>query len=155
MLSVDQAIEAVLRHAQPLPARRTPLPWALGWTLAEDVAADIDLPPFDKALMDGYAVRSIDLAGPDSELLDSRALIYLRAGQAGAALRDVQQAIVQVAAPSKKLNFRLALVHLANNNRNGAIEAMAAAKALGLKATDLAIAEQVTFQKLVAELNLN
>ena len=29
-----------------------------GCLLAEDVAADLDLPPFDKALVDGYAVRS-------------------------------------------------------------------------------------------------
>jgi molybdopterin molybdotransferase len=61
MLTVDQAIEAVLLHAQPLPARKIPLSDALGLTLAEDVHADIDLPPFDKALMDGYAVRSVDL----------------------------------------------------------------------------------------------
>ena len=61
MLSVDQAIDAVLRHAGPLPARPTPLIDALGLILAEDIAADIDLPPFDKALMDGYAVRSGDL----------------------------------------------------------------------------------------------
>ena len=69
MLSVDQAIESILRHAQPLPARSTPLPWALGWTLAEDVHADIDLPPFDKALMDGYAVRSVDLSEPGEHRL--------------------------------------------------------------------------------------
>lgn len=35
---------------------------ALGRTLAEDVVSTIDSPPFDKALMDGYAVRSADLA---------------------------------------------------------------------------------------------
>jgi molybdopterin molybdotransferase len=69
MLSVDQAIEAVLRHAHPLPARSTPLIDALGLTLAEDVRADIDLPPFDKALMDGYAVRSADLANPGERSL--------------------------------------------------------------------------------------
>ena len=36
---------------------------ALGCVLAEDVAADLDSPPFDKALVDGYAVRSSDLDG--------------------------------------------------------------------------------------------
>jgi molybdopterin molybdotransferase len=29
--------------------------------LAEDVASDLDMPPFDKSLMDGYALRSNDL----------------------------------------------------------------------------------------------
>jgi molybdopterin molybdotransferase len=36
-------------------------PAALGLTLAEDVVCDRDMPPFDKALMDGYAVRAADL----------------------------------------------------------------------------------------------
>ena len=48
-----------------VPSRSTD---ALGCVLGEDVAADIDLPPFDKALVDGYAVRSDDLRGPDRRL---------------------------------------------------------------------------------------
>jgi molybdopterin molybdotransferase len=69
MLTVDQAIEAILRLAHPLPARTTPLIDAVGSTLAEDIVADIDLPPFDKALMDGYAVRSADLSTPGDHRL--------------------------------------------------------------------------------------
>jgi molybdopterin molybdotransferase len=33
-----------------------------GLVLAEDVASDIDSPPFDKSMMDGYAIQSTDLA---------------------------------------------------------------------------------------------
>src|SRR5207253_9346190 len=33
----------------------------LGLVLAEDISSDIDMPPFDKALMDGFAVRCADL----------------------------------------------------------------------------------------------
>jgi len=33
----------------------------LGQVLAEDIVSDIDMPPFDKSLMDGFAVRSADL----------------------------------------------------------------------------------------------
>src|SRR5207247_2763898 len=33
----------------------------LGQVLAEDVVSDLDMPPFDKSLMDGFAVRSADL----------------------------------------------------------------------------------------------
>ncbi len=62
MLSVDEAVAAVLRHAGALPTREGRLIEALGSTLAEDIVADLDMPPFDKALMDGYAVRSADLA---------------------------------------------------------------------------------------------
>jgi molybdopterin molybdotransferase len=35
----------------------------LGLILAEGVASDLDMPPYDKAMMDGYAVRSADVAG--------------------------------------------------------------------------------------------
>ena len=62
MLSVDRAIAAVLERARALPARRFALADALGLVLAEEIRADGDLPPFDKALMDGFAVRSSDLA---------------------------------------------------------------------------------------------
>lgn len=36
---------------------------ALGRTLAEDVAAPLDQPPFDRSPLDGYALRSADTAG--------------------------------------------------------------------------------------------
>jgi len=69
MLSVAEAIAAILDRSRPLPARRALLADALGLTLAEDVVADIDLPPFDKALMDGHAVRSADLDSPGQHRL--------------------------------------------------------------------------------------
>ena len=63
MLSVAEAQAVVLRHARPLPPITVELtPQALGLVLAEDVSSDLDMPPFDKALMDGFAVRSADLA---------------------------------------------------------------------------------------------
>ena len=64
MLTIDEALRAVLERAAVAGATE-PLECVLGCILGEDVAADIDLPPFDKALVDGYAVRSEDLQGPD------------------------------------------------------------------------------------------
>lgn len=64
MLKVAEALALVLKHARPLAARRTPLADALGLVLAEDVASDIDMPPYDKSMMDGFAVRSDSGAGP-------------------------------------------------------------------------------------------
>src|SRR5688572_343750 len=58
MLTVEEALRAVMGRASPLPPGSRPLADALGCVLAEDVAADLDLPPFDKALVDGCAVRS-------------------------------------------------------------------------------------------------
>jgi molybdopterin molybdotransferase len=62
-LRVEEALRIVLDAAFPLPPEERPLAEVLGAVLAEDVAADADHPPFDRALMDGYAVRAAD-AGP-------------------------------------------------------------------------------------------
>ena len=62
MLTVSDAQQQVLRHARALPPETLPLgPAALGLVAAEDVACDLDSPPHDKAMMDGYAVRCADL----------------------------------------------------------------------------------------------
>jgi molybdopterin molybdotransferase len=61
MIPVAEAIRIVVERAEPLAAERVPLDEALGRVLAEEVFADTDLPPFDRAQMDGYAVRSADL----------------------------------------------------------------------------------------------
>lgn len=62
MLTVDEALQLVEEHAHPLAPRRAPLGEAAGLVLAEDVASDVDSPPHDKAMMDGYAVASGDRA---------------------------------------------------------------------------------------------
>jgi molybdopterin molybdotransferase len=62
MLSVSQAQSLVLEHTPRLCPESAPLtPAALGFVLAEDVQSDLDMPPYDKALMDGFAVRAADL----------------------------------------------------------------------------------------------
>ena len=61
MIELKEALRIVLDSARPLGAERVELNDALGRVLAEDVAADMDLPPFDKATMDGYACRRADL----------------------------------------------------------------------------------------------
>ena len=61
MLTIEQAVQRVLESCEELPARRVPLSEAVGLVLAEPVASDVDVPPFAKSLMDGYAVRSADL----------------------------------------------------------------------------------------------
>jgi len=62
MLSVSEAQSLVLAKARALSAVPAPISHELlGQVLAEDVVSDIDMPPFDKSLMDGFAVRSADL----------------------------------------------------------------------------------------------
>lgn len=60
MISVDQALRIVLNKVQPLGSEPVAIQNAFNRILAEDIIADIDLPPFDRARMDGYAVRSSD-----------------------------------------------------------------------------------------------
>src|SRR2546428_164190 len=67
MLSPAEAARLILEHVRPLETIRLPLREALDLVLAEDVASPIDLPGWDNSAMDGYAVRSADVAGASSE----------------------------------------------------------------------------------------
>jgi molybdopterin molybdotransferase len=70
LIAVAEAQEIVLRHCRPLAPETVPVTsLALGLTLAEDVVSDIDMPPYDKALMDGYAVRAADLVSGSADCL--------------------------------------------------------------------------------------
>jgi molybdopterin molybdotransferase len=63
MLNVAEARNIILQHARPVNADTMPLAVpALGRVLAEDVVSDVDSPPHDKAMYDGYAIRVADLA---------------------------------------------------------------------------------------------
>ena len=61
-LSVDEALDRILARVRLLDAERIDLMDTLGATLAEDVIADRDVPPFRNSAMDGYAVRGHDVA---------------------------------------------------------------------------------------------
>jgi len=60
LISLDKAIELALGDAPRPRVRIVNLESALGRVLAENVIAEIDVPHFDRAAMDGYAVRSED-----------------------------------------------------------------------------------------------
>lgn len=68
MLSVAEALAAVLSHAHPLAAHPVPLLDSLGSILAEDVTSDVDSPPHDKSIVDGYAVLLDDFHEHAAEL---------------------------------------------------------------------------------------
>lgn len=63
MITVAEALALVLQEASPLPPAEFDAAAALGLVLAEEIASDADSPPFDKALIDGYAVRAADFTG--------------------------------------------------------------------------------------------
>ncbi len=62
MLDVEEALALVLEAARPLGAERVGLEDAAGRILAEDARSALDLPPFDRSAMDGFAVRAADTA---------------------------------------------------------------------------------------------
>jgi molybdopterin molybdotransferase len=68
MLTVPEALQRVLEHARPKSAANVLLADSLGLVLAEDIASDIDSPPYDKSMVDGYAVRSIDFVNGQADL---------------------------------------------------------------------------------------
>src|ERR1700726_4547822 len=64
ILSREEALrrfEAAL-FPRAVPSEQRPLSDALGCPLAQDIAAPIDGPPFDRSNVDGFAVSSADLA---------------------------------------------------------------------------------------------
>src|SRR5207245_10924792 len=67
MLSPAEAARLILEHVRPLETIRRPLREALDLVLARDSAAPLDRPGWDNSAMDGYAVRSADVAGASPE----------------------------------------------------------------------------------------
>ena len=62
MISIDEALELVLRELAPLGPERVVLDEAAGRVAAAPALSAVDLPPFDRSAMDGYAVRAADTA---------------------------------------------------------------------------------------------
>ena len=60
MKTIDTALPLVLKYACCKPPTEVALADALGLILAQEVISDIDSPPHDKSMMDGYAVRASD-----------------------------------------------------------------------------------------------
>lgn len=83
LVSVDEARERVLSKIQPLAPLQLPLQEAHGCVLAEDIVAPNDIPDFASSAMDGFALRSGDVASatPDAPVrlrIVGRALIGRR-----------------------------------------------------------------------------
>src|SRR5262245_10156311 len=67
-ISVDDyraRIGALIPHT---PVTLLPLADCVGLVLGDDLVSPVSLPPFDSSAMDGYAVRSVDVADPDVEM---------------------------------------------------------------------------------------
>nr|MDO8044885.1 molybdopterin biosynthesis protein [Candidatus Baldrarchaeota archaeon] len=65
LVTIEEAIKKLYEHFEPKPLgfEEIPLFDAFGRVLAEDVYSEVDVPPFDRAAMDGYAVKAADTFG--------------------------------------------------------------------------------------------
>lgn len=97
MVAVDEALRIVLDKTEVLDTEAVELGDGLGRVLGEDVCSDLEMPPFDRAMMDGYAVRAADVAQAPVRL---RVAGQVRAGQLpDLALQPGQAVQVMTGAP--------------------------------------------------------
>ena len=79
MINFHEAL-SIVRERTPAPSEppvAVPVTDACGRVLARDVMSTVDLPPFNKAAMDGFAIRAADLATTPTEL---EVVLEVRAG---------------------------------------------------------------------------
>ncbi|KAF0246658.1 MAG: molybdopterin [Planctomycetota bacterium] len=76
-ISVREAYDVIMSHLPAPAVEKVPLARSLGLVLAEDIVADMDMPPWDRSAMDGYAVRSADVQSP----VDLRVVDVIPAGK--------------------------------------------------------------------------
>jgi molybdopterin molybdotransferase len=107
MLTAREALDRILEAARPLSTISVSLDRALGAVPAADIVAQENVPSFDNAAMDGFAVRSVDVAkaptllklsdeiaagSPGSEILEPSSVIRI---MTGAKVPDGADVVVQ------------------------------------------------------------
>jgi predicted Zn-dependent protease len=94
--------------------------------------------------------RAIDLAGPQAQLLDTKAVVLLQTGQPDKAVQEMQRAIAQ--GGSGEFYFHLAQAMLQAGKRDEAKVALGKAREAGMRAEQVHQLELPMFQALEAEL---
>ena len=110
--TVEEALQWVDQHCNALSSETIPLQDAQGRVLAVDISSDIDVPQFDRSMMDGFAVRAEDTNGAstynsirltitDESLPGKPAIATVQSGDAvrimtGAPMPDGANAVIPV-----------------------------------------------------------
>ncbi len=70
MISYEEALGMAINTAAAVRKQvvSVPLLEAVGFVLAKDIVSDTDMPPFNRAVVDGYAVRAEDIANTPAGL---------------------------------------------------------------------------------------
>jgi molybdopterin molybdotransferase len=94
MISFEEAFETVIKAARSTGFENVSFIESLNRILAEDVISDMNMPPFNKATVDGFACRKEDL-GKDLEILET-----IAAGmQPTATVKSLQCSRIMTGAP--------------------------------------------------------
>ncbi|NJE85698.1 molybdopterin molybdenumtransferase MoeA [Thermococcus sp. CX2] len=81
VVPLEEALEVIESFPLERRVEKVPLEEALGRVLAEDIVSPIDVPPFDRATVDGYAVRAEDtFMASESEPVKLRVIGEINAG---------------------------------------------------------------------------
>ena len=98
MLTVQEAIEIILREARSArgETEEVPLLELSGRALAEDITSDRDYPPFNRAMMDGFALSQADYA---QGIREYRVVQDIFAGSSGRPLGSGECARIMTGAP--------------------------------------------------------
>ena len=68
METLESALALLINAATPVRETEcVSLPGALGRVCAQEIVSPIDVPPFDRSPLDGYALHSADIAGASRE----------------------------------------------------------------------------------------
>jgi len=67
MISVEDALQIIDQNIQLLPVTSVTITDSFGYSLSEDIAAGDNVPNFDNSAMDGYAVRTEDVAKAEKD----------------------------------------------------------------------------------------
>ena len=97
MIPLEVALELIDGAVEPLPTKTRPILESVGHLLAEGILADVNSPPHDKSVMDGFAVRSADVAAGMKKLEVAQTIIA--GGWPSAALEPGQAARIMTGAP--------------------------------------------------------
>ena len=115
----------------------------LAWLLAQRV-------PEKREQALAMVNRAVAVHGPRGELLDTRAVIYIRLGRTKEALADLEEAIKEALTPTRC--FHLALAHHKARENKAAARELKRANELGLVPADLHPVEQKDYRNMFAEL---
>lgn len=125
LIAYEQALKDILNNTLTLPAGKIPIQESVGMVLKEDIRSGIEMPPFDKSAMDGYAVNSLDIKKAPARL---KCIGLIQAGDIFTKKMQREECVkIMTGAPLPKVADSVVMVE---NTREGAgfVEVLEAVK---------------------------